>query len=197
GPGVAHGGDRIGPDDLLDVRIPDLMPSPSGSIAPPGDGSPALPVVTAEPVYQQGIRVSPQGDITLPLLGTVHAAGQTPTELANDIARRLIAAGLLRRPQVSVQVAEHRSQVVAVVGSVERPGLYPLTRPGATLADLIWAAGGPTKDAGRVVAFVPVDAGQTVNDAAAPAAAVHAEPVRVDLQALLHAEDADGRLMNP
>src|SRR5438094_411681 len=31
------------------------------------------------------------------------------------------------------------NRVAAVVGSVERPGLYPLTRPGATIADLLWA----------------------------------------------------------
>ena len=67
-----------------------------------------------------------------------------------------MAAGILRAPQVSVQVAEYRSGVVAVMGSVERPGLYPVTRP-ATIADLIWAAGGPSKDAGRVVEFVRRD----------------------------------------
>jgi polysaccharide export outer membrane protein len=64
----------------------------------------------------------------------------------------------LKRPQVSVNVVEYRSRVVAVVGAVERPGSFPAARPGATVSDLVWAAGGPNKDAGRIVEFTPVEA---------------------------------------
>src|SRR5207248_11389842 len=91
--------------------------------------------------------------------------------------------------------AECRSRVVAVVGSVERPGRYPLTRPRATLSDLVWAAGGPTKEAGRVVEFVPVG-GSTASGPGqtAPAGA----PIRIDLEVLLHATaDHAGRLTPP
>jgi polysaccharide export outer membrane protein len=77
---------------------------------------------------------------------------------------------------VSVQVAEYRSGVVAVIGSVERPGLYPVTRPHATIADLLWAAGGPSKDAGRVVEFVAADGPRG------------RAPIRVDLEVLQHPE---------
>jgi hypothetical protein len=86
---------------------------------------------------------------------SVRAAGRTPSELEGEIGRRLVSGGILLHPDVSVQIAEHRSSVVAVMGSVERPGLYPLTRPGATIAEFIWAAGGPNKDAGRLVEFTP------------------------------------------
>ena len=149
-------GYRIGPDDLLDIRIPDLF----GAAAPAapamaGINGAAVPSVAAAPVFQQGIRVSADGNINVPTLGLVRAEGLTAGALEQKIAGRLVSAGLLRAPQVSVLVAEYRSWVVAVVGSVERPGLYPLTRPGATVADLICAAGGPSKDAGRVAQFSP------------------------------------------
>jgi polysaccharide export outer membrane protein len=155
-------GYRIGPDDLLDIRIPDLLEAqaPAAGRLAQSDAA-ALPAVAGSPVFQQGIRVNGRGDLSLPMLGVVRAAGLTATALEGEIGRRLKAAGILRAPQVSVQIAEYRSGVVAVIGSVERPGLYPVTRPGATLADLIWAAGGPSKDAGRVVEFVgarPADA---------------------------------------
>src|SRR5205807_101704 len=121
----------------------------------PGLGATGPAAVAAAPAVQ-GVRVNASGYVSLPQIGLVRAEGFTPTELEAEIARRLVEAGILRAPQVSVQIAEYRSRVVAVVGSVERPGLYPLTRPRATLSDLVWAAGGPTKDAGRVVEFVPV-----------------------------------------
>src|SRR5262249_9018085 len=150
--GRPEDGYRIGPDDLLDVRIPDIP----GMAASPPEAHGDLSAVAGSPQFQQGVRVGASGDVRLPLIGFVRAEGLTPEELEEAIAERLKDAGILREPQVSVLVAEYRSRVVAVVGSVERPGLYPVSRPGATLADLIWAAGGPTKDAGRLVAFTPV-----------------------------------------
>jgi polysaccharide export outer membrane protein len=175
-------GYRIGPDDLLEIRIPDLIAADqktadtsTGSVAP----------LAEAPVFRQGIRVDARGDVSLPLLGVVHVEGLSPTALEAALGQRLQAAGLLRHPQVSVQIVEYRSRVVAVVGSVERPGLYPVTRPRATLADMVWAAGGPNRDAGRVVEFVP--AGTQTNGGG--------QPVRLDLQGLLHPAEADARLL--
>ncbi|HEY2389524.1 MAG TPA: polysaccharide biosynthesis/export family protein [Candidatus Binatia bacterium] len=187
----ATDGYRVGPDDLLDIRIPDLLDA--GPITGAGHGAAASgsnspSTVSGAPQFQDGVRVSGAGDITLPLLGMVPVANHTTTEIEHDIARRLIAAGILRKPQVSVQVAEYRSRVVAVVGSVERPGLYPVTRAGATVADLLWAAGGPSKDAGRYVELAP----------AAPDGSRNADPpVRLDLQVLAHATAGDAVRVNP
>jgi protein involved in polysaccharide export with SLBB domain len=170
-------GYRIGPDDLLDVRIPDLTDPQSMVSARLGQtGATGAQAIAAAPAFQQGLRVSATGEINVQTLGLVKAAGLTPTELERELARRLIASGILRAPQPSVQVAEYRSGVVAVIGSVERPGLYPVTRPRATLADMLWAAGGPAKDAGRVVEFVA---------AGGPRGGA---PIRVDLEVLLHPE---------
>lgn len=180
-------GYRIGPDDLLEVRIPKLLTAQSETVrvASAAGGAAALPSVTAAPVFQQGVRVSAMGDVTLPLLGTVPAAGRTPAQLEGDIARRLVSAGILKNPQVSVQIAEHRSNVVGVVGSVERPGLYPLTKPGATIADFVWAAGGPTKDAGRSVTFTPIEGG------------TRGEPIVIDLDVLTKERAAGPNPVNP
>ena len=199
-PPQADNGYRIGPDDLLQIRIPDLYdvggtprPTPALGFSP----------VAGAPTFDQGVRVSASGHVRLPMLGLLAAQGHTATELEGEIAQRLVASGILRRPQVSVLVAEYRSRVVAVVGSVERPGLYPLTRTGATVAELIWAAGGPNKDAGRVVEFVPMrgDAAALANNGIERVAlADHApkgEPVRLDLQVLLHPAGTDASLLNP
>jgi polysaccharide export outer membrane protein len=194
------GGYRIGPDDLLEIRIPDLLEATSTGSTTARDGG-VVAVVAQAPVTERGVRVAGDGRITIPVIGTVEAAGLAPADLEAAIGRRLMDAGILRRPQVSVQVLEHRSRVVAVVGSVERPGFYPATRPGATLAELIWAAGGPTRDAGRVVEFVPAASGRSTQWDGPPAeltrAAATGNPVRLDLQTLLHPTTADARLVNP
>lgn len=166
----------IGADDLLDVRIPDLTDPQAMVGARLAPSASAGTTIAAAPAFQQGLRVSAAGDINVQSLGIVHAKGLTPTALEAELARRLIAAGILRAPQVSVQIAEYRSGVVAVIGSVERPGLYPVTRPHATIADLLWAAGGPSKDAGRVVEFVAGDGPRG------------GAPIRVDLEVLQHPE---------
>jgi polysaccharide export outer membrane protein len=180
-------GYRIGPDDLLEVRIPKLLTSQLDNTTTHADNSGAtVPSVAEAPVFQEGLRVSARGDVTLPLIGSVQAAGRTPAEVEADIAHRLVAGGILLHPNVSVQIAEHRSSVVAVMGSVERPGLYPLTRPGATIADLIWAAGGPNKDAGRLVEFTPA----LGRDA-------HGTPIRIDLNVLTQDRSAAPNALNP
>src|SRR5215467_7763775 len=107
------GGYRIGPDDLLEIRIPDLLDAggrlpPAGLVAATQGVGAALPTVAEAPVFQQGVRVSERGDVMLPLLGVVPAGGRTPTELAQDLAARLKAAGILRDPQVTVNIVEHR-----------------------------------------------------------------------------------------
>jgi polysaccharide export outer membrane protein len=179
-------GYRLGPDDLLDIRIPDLLEASAAAAAPrSAPGGTEIPTVSGAPSFQQGIRVSADGHVNVPMLGAIPVTGLTTTGLEREIAKRLIAGGILRKPQVNVLVAEYRSHVVAVIGSVERPGLYPVTRPGATLADLVWAAGGPNREAGRIVEFTP---GDTTGDRS---------PIHLDVHALLRqAQDPSG-LPNP
>jgi polysaccharide export outer membrane protein len=181
------GGYRIGPDDLLEIRIPDLIDAPSEVISARASASPgAVPSMAGTPTFAQGMRVSASGDITVPHLGQVKADGLTPTELEAELARRLVQRAILRAPQVSVSVVEYRSRVVAVVGAVERPGVFPVTRPGATVSDLIWAAGGPRSDAGRLVQLMPGTGSGTLDRGTGA-------PVRLDLETLLNSPGGVGR----
>ena len=179
----------IGPDDLLDVRIPDVIDGSASRATGPAEAiGPFIPVVAQAPIFQQGLRVDASGDITLPLIGQMKAAGLTPTGLELAIADGFVKKHILRAPQVSVQVVEYRSRVAAVVGSVERPGLYPLTRPGTTVGDLLWSAGGPSKEAGRIVEFAPATTGASENDS---------QPIRIDLDTLLRANGLRDHSLDP
>jgi polysaccharide export outer membrane protein len=84
-------------------------------------------------------RVNDTGDLDLPLVGRIHAAGLTVGELEEQLA-----AGLkqyIRNPQVSVFIAEGRSRPVTVAGAVHRPATIEVTS-GTTLLATIQMAGG-------------------------------------------------------
>jgi polysaccharide export outer membrane protein len=92
------------------------------------------------------VPVRPDGMISLPLLNDVPAAGLTPLELRDRLARQL--AEFIPQPEVSVIVMEVRSFKVAVMGQVLKPGRYTLGS-WATVADVLALGGGLTGFAGR------------------------------------------------
>ncbi|GIW47787.1 MAG: hypothetical protein KatS3mg078_1664 [Deltaproteobacteria bacterium] len=96
------------------------------------------------------VRVSSRGEITLPLLGSVHVDGMTARETEVKIENLLREGGYIRDPHVSVFVKEHRSKVVSVVGYVKEPGTYELIGR-QTLLDVLAAAKGLDDKAGRTV----------------------------------------------
>jgi polysaccharide export outer membrane protein len=187
-------GYRLGPDDLLEVRIPDLLEAQAPVQQGTGTGTMGRPTVTGAPTFQQGLRLDAHGNISIATLGAVPAAGLTPSELEHEIARRLVKGGILAAPQVSVLVAEYRSGVAAVIGSVERPGVYPVTSGETTLADLVWLAGGPNHEAGRVVQFTPVVKGA---EQAHPTSVHSASPIRLDLDLLMRERGVEACDLDP
>ncbi|WP_240505963.1 polysaccharide biosynthesis/export family protein [Erythrobacter colymbi] len=91
------------------------------------------------------VRIGVDGNVSLPLLGTIPAAGMTTRQLEQDVTRRLAALGL-KTPTVSVNIAEYASHLVTVEGSVEKPGVY-VFQPGARLSSAIALASGPKRSA--------------------------------------------------
>jgi len=106
----------------------------------PGDTIEVSVAALAE-ITNKVVRVSRAGTITLPLIGKIHAGGLTEEGLSEEIRRRL-AAEYMHDPQVNLLVREYRSRQVAVVGAVEKPGLYSLGSDTDTLLDMISLAGG-------------------------------------------------------
>lgn len=88
-------------------------------------------------------RVDVSGSIQMPLIGSVQAAGRTPSQLAQEIQSEL-AGRYLQNPRVSVTVAEAASQKVTVDGAVTKPGVYVM-RGQTTLLQAIAMAEGPTE----------------------------------------------------
>lgn len=101
-------------------------------------------VVFREPdLSMPGVRVGVEGNISLPMIGSVPAAGMSAKQLEQDLTRRLAAAGV-RNPIVSVNISEYASHLVTVEGAVEAPGVYTF-QPGARLSTAIALANGPVR----------------------------------------------------
>jgi polysaccharide export outer membrane protein len=105
----------------------------------------------------------------MPLIGSIHIAGLTAEEAQQLIVTRLRERELVRNPQVSVFEKEYARGGIAVMGEVQKPGIYNLMGERRIL-DAISAAGGTTNRAGRAV---------TVTHSAQPT-----EPIIVDLDYL-------------
>jgi polysaccharide export outer membrane protein len=87
-------------------------------------------------------RVSESGQMSFPLLGPLRVAEMTPGEVERTIAGRLRDGGYMQRAQVTLNVLQFRSQQVSVLGSVNRPGRYPLETRGTRLTEILATAGG-------------------------------------------------------
>jgi polysaccharide biosynthesis/export protein len=108
------------------------------------------------PELSDTVRVSSNGELSLPLIGAVHVASLTAEQAEKAIERKLIDGNFLRDPHVNVFVKEFSTQGISVMGEVLKPGIYPLL--GAhRLFDAISAASGLTPKAGRVIAITHRD----------------------------------------
>jgi polysaccharide export outer membrane protein len=113
--------------------------------------------------------ISLEGTITFPFIGEVRATGKSTQDLEKEMAAKL-GDGYLVKPQITISVKEYNSQKVFVMGEVNRPGTYPVTKEN-NLVYLLSQAGGPTKDVGEEVLIIrpnnPRSKGMTLEEAEA------------------------------
>jgi polysaccharide export outer membrane protein len=95
-------------------------------------------------------KISPNGTIQLPYLGTFQAANMTCEELRERIRVALERGGYFTKPILSVNIVSYASRYVIVLGSVGTPGLIPVDRP-YRLSELLARVGGARGDAAEYV----------------------------------------------
>jgi len=97
-------------------------------------------VVFNEPSLSGDYQIDPGGFISLPLAGTVKAAGLSQKELEKAL-ERAFSSDYLKNPKITIGIAEFRP--FYIVGEVEKPGMYPYAG-GLTVLSAIAIAGGTT-----------------------------------------------------
>jgi polysaccharide export outer membrane protein len=120
---------RIGPGDVLDIRI-----------------------LNRPNLSREAVRVEGSGMIRMPLIDTeIQAACKTEGELAKEIAERYMK--FYRKPQVDVFIKEYHSRQVAVIGAVNEQSRFELQRR-IRLLELLTYARGPSAKAGQTINIV-------------------------------------------
>ena len=105
----------IGPRDLLEIKVFEL------------------------PEFDHTVRVSEDGSITLPLIGNIQIGGLTKDKAEERLSELL--GKYVKKAQVSIFIKEYQSSLVAIIGAVEKPGMYELVGR-QTLLQMISQAGG-------------------------------------------------------
>ncbi|MBV8620602.1 MAG: SLBB domain-containing protein [Curvibacter sp.] len=123
--------------------------SPVDRSVPLGVGDVIQVTVFGQPDMSAEVTVSDGGDVTLPLIGPLHLKGMGQGAVEKLIAQRLREGQFLRNPDVTVVLKQVRSQMVSVLGEVQRPGRYPL-QGRVTVLDMLATAGGLTTRADTV-----------------------------------------------
>lgn len=113
---------RIGCEDLLEIKVFDI------------------------PQFNNTVRVSENGTISLPLIGTVRTNNLTKRQLENKISELL--SKFVHNPQVNIFIKEAESKKISVSGAVKKPGIYEMLLR-QRLLDMISKAGGFTDEIGK------------------------------------------------
>ena len=117
-----------------------------------GPGDVLKVVVVGQAEMTGSFAVDAEGMLGFPVLGKLKASEHTTLDLERKLTT-LLADGILKRPQVTVTVAEYGSQKVFVAGEVPRPGQYALKADRSLLA-LLGDVGPLGPDAGHEVIVV-------------------------------------------
>jgi polysaccharide export outer membrane protein len=97
--------------------------------------------VWREEALSKSVPVRMDGNISLPILNEIKAAGLTPLQLKEALTTRL--KEFIESPNVSITVVEANSFKIYVSGQVKTPGVYRL-RSETTVLQIIPVAGGFT-----------------------------------------------------
>ena len=121
--------------DILQISIPSLMQTGQTEIA--------------DRIIDQS------GDIQLPVINKIRAAGLTTEDLQILIETRL--KGVITNPQAFVALKEGRTFQYRVLGSVDQPGIFALTKPDFRLLDALATARGASVNTSRILITRVID----------------------------------------
>jgi polysaccharide export outer membrane protein len=99
-------------------------------------------------------RVNTNGNITLPIVGDIEAAGRTLPQIESDIIDAYYPKHVVTRPSVYARVLDYHTFKVSITGAVTTPGIYSLRSDQMSLVALIMEAGGIIDEGAALIRIV-------------------------------------------
>lgn len=142
------------------VSREDLLPSDLAYRLHPGDVIEAqiYELYTPGQFFPFTGRVDPAGELQIPMLGAISAAGYTIPELHDEIVA-LLSKHVMSNPTVTVSLVDGGALTYTIYGHINQPGRFTLQDPNLRLLDALAMAGGVPLSTRRiyVVRQVAVD----------------------------------------
>jgi polysaccharide export outer membrane protein len=107
---------HVGPEDVLEISV-----------------------WKEDSLSKKEVVVRPDGGISFPLVGDVQASGHSVADIQREITKRL--QKYIPDPVVTVAMTKILYQRIYVIGKVNKPGEFPMTRPIDVLQALAMAGG--------------------------------------------------------
>jgi polysaccharide export outer membrane protein len=148
---ATSGSSRPGASISTSPAVAAALPSTTGVSAPAGyilrPNDQVTVEVFGEDDLRAGGRLNPEGNLSAPLLGSIHLAGLTLTQAASKLTE-LYGRDYLVNPKVNVSLLSYTRGRFSILGQVSRPGSYemPDSNPGGIdLLEVVAMAGGYTR----------------------------------------------------
>lgn len=127
-----------------------------------GAGDSIRIVVFQNPDLTVETRVTENGSISFPLVGSLRVGGLTIPAAEQVVAKALKDGNYIQQPQVNISLLLNRGNQVSVLGLVGRPGRYPLETFNTRLSEMIAIAGGISTGGADVVILTGTREGKPV-----------------------------------
>ncbi len=146
---VRQGAYEVGRGDVLQFN----MPMELWSV----DAAPAEARATYKPYL---VRVNASGQINLPIVGAIAAAGKTVPAIEQAVEQAYYPKYVSYVPSVVGEVVRYRTESVTVVGAVRTPGVYGLRSDELTLVSALMKAGSIVPEGAGLIRITGSESGE-------------------------------------
>ena len=133
-------------DSVFDPAV--AIDLPANYVLGPNDQFSLIVDQLQDSFAKQTFRIDREGDVTIPMIGRVHATGLTTSDFEEVLKSRF--AVILKAPDIVVNVTEYASRPVSVMGAVNTAGIHQAVGR-KSIFEMLSLSGGLRTDAGATV----------------------------------------------